>query len=144
MIRVIGVLLVAGLLLGACGSISASKALTAWVVQSGYLSTAKSLTNDAQRSANALKIASTSNVDLHTVCAVLDLETEQANSSLPTPDNQATSLLSRAYTNLGAGASECYGAAAYVAKRAKALHSLTSGVSYLAEASARIASASTP
>lgn len=144
MIRALGALLVGGLLLSACGSISAATALTTWVVQSSYLSSAKTLVTDAQHSADVLKSPTSSNADLHTVCGVLLFDTESANASLPTPDSRATTLLSKAYTNLGSGANECYGASTNVSARATALKSLASGVADLSEASARIASASTP
>jgi hypothetical protein len=118
--------------------------MTNWATQSGYVANAKTLTSDAKHAALALRDPSTSNASLHTVCAVLDLETEQANSALPTPDNQATTLLSKALNTLGAGAVECYGASTTVAKRTKALRSLSSGARYLAEASARVTTVATP
>lgn len=118
--------------------------MTSWVVQSGYLSNAKALVKDAQHSATALKNPSTSNVDLHTVCAVLDYDAESENASLPTPDTQSTNLLSKALNQLGAAANECYDASSSVSARAKALRTLVSGVGVLAEASSRIASASSP
>jgi len=135
---------VAGLLLSACGSISAASAMTSWVTQSGYIANNKQLERDAANAATALEDATSSSAELRTVCAVLDLESEQANSSLPTPDGQATNLLSRAYDTLGAAANECYGARANAASRAKALASLSRGVGGLAEASARITSVTTP
>lgn len=144
MIRAFAVLLIAGLLLGACGSIDASSAMATWVSQSGYRSTVKSIASDAQHAATALRAASTSSAELHTVCGVLLVDTESANASLPTPDDQVTNLLSTAYTDLGAGANECYGAAQNVASRARALTSLTRGDGALVEASARIASVATP
>jgi hypothetical protein len=118
--------------------------MTNWATQNGYVANTKTLTTDAKHAALALRDPSTSSASLHTVCAVLDLETEQENAALPTPDNQSTNLISKALDDLGAGAVECYGASSNVAKRAKALASLSSGVGYLAEASARVASASTP
>lgn len=144
MIRTLGVVLVAGVLLSACGSVSGSKAMTSWVAQSGYLSSSKIVFSDAQHAANALRKPSTSDAGLHTVCGVLLVDTESANASLPTPDNRASTLLSNAYTNLGAGANECYNASSSVTARAKAIASLVRGGSDLSEASARIASASTP
>jgi hypothetical protein len=141
--RALGALLVGGLLLGACGSITASSALTSWVVQSSYRSSAATLVSDARHSAEELKISTSSNADLHTVCGVLLMDTESANASLPAPDVRSTTLLSKAYTNLGEGANECYVASSDVDARAKALASLTSGLADLSEASARITSAST-
>jgi hypothetical protein len=143
-IRALGALLVGGLLLSACGSVSAASGLASWVVQSSYRSSAATLVGDARHSADVLKITNSSNADLHTVCGVLLFDTESANASLPTPDARSTTLLSKAYTNLGAGANECYVASSNVDARAKALQTLTSGLADLSEASARIASASTP
>jgi hypothetical protein len=113
-------------------------------VQSGYLSSVKILLKDAQHSANALRKPSTSNVDLHTVCGVLLVDTESANASLPTPDTKSTDLLNKAYTNLGAGANKCYDASTSVSARAGALRFLSVGLADLSEASARLTSASTP
>jgi hypothetical protein len=143
-IRALGALLVGSILLGACGSISAATALTSWVVQSSYPSSASTLVTDARHSANVLKSPTTSNADLHTVCGVLLVDTESANASLPTPDSRATTLLSKAYTDLGAGANECYVASSSVSARSRALRSLASGLAHLSEGSARIASASAP
>ena len=140
MIKVLGVLLIAGLVLSACGTVSLTTAVSKWVSQSSYVANNHTLLNDARHSANALRLASMTDLDLHTVCAVLDIETEEANSSLPTPDRQTTTLLSKAYDNLGAGANVCYDAAHSTAQRDRALRYLTLGVSQLSEASARIAS----
>jgi hypothetical protein len=139
-IRLLAALLLAGLLLSACGSISATKAMTKWVSESSYVSNNHTLLNDARHSDNALHDAAMTNLDLHTVCAVLYLETEEANAALPTPDHQTTTLLGKAYNNLGAGANVCYDAANNVTQRDRALAYLTKGVAQLSEASARITS----
>jgi hypothetical protein len=133
-------MLVAGILLSACGTVSVATAMSKWVSQSDYLANNHTILNDARHSASALRHAAMTALDLHTVCAVLYLETEQANSALPTPDHQTTTLLGRAYNNLGAGANVCYDAANITAKRARALRYLTLGVAELSEASARVAS----
>jgi uncharacterized protein YceK len=138
--KALGVLLIAGLLLSACGSVSVATAMSKWVSQSDYVANNHTILNDARHSANALRHAAMTDLDLHTVCAVLYLETEQANSALPTPDHQTTILLGQAYNNLGAGANVCYDAANSTAKRARALRYLTLGVAQLSEASARVAS----
>jgi len=110
-----------------------------WVSQSGYVTTAKAVLVDAEHSANDLRNAATSAAQLHTVCGVLLYEVQQANASLPTPDDQASNLLSAAYGDLGAGANECYHG-----QRVRALASLAKGAALLSEASARIATASLP
>lgn len=142
MIRRLAALAAAGLLLSACGSESVPTAVKSWVSQSAFHAAVSTLRGDAASAARELRDARATAVDLHTVCAVLDLESEQANASLPTPDDQSTELLSHAYDDLGAAAVKCYGAQSSAPKRAAALASLSDGVGYLAEASARIASLS--
>jgi hypothetical protein len=133
----LGALLVAGLMLSACGTVSSVSALRTWVDKSDFRSSMSTLSGDVRSSASALRNASMTASDLHTVCGVLLLDTEEANASLPTPDTQATNLLSSAYTNLGAGANECYDAASPT-QRARALLSLTKGYAELSEAKVRI------
>ena len=139
MIRRVVAVAVAGLLLSACGSVSASTAMVNWVSQSSFPSTAKAVLADASNAANALRIPSMSMAQLHTVCGVLLYEVSQANASLPTPDDQASTLLSTAYDDLGAGANQCYRG-----QRVDALASLAKGASSLSEASARITAVSLP
>jgi len=141
-IRRLAALLVAGVLFSACGTVSASSALRTWVHQSSFHSAVTSLRSDAVHSASVLRDSATTANQLHTVCAVLDFETLQANAALPTPDDQATSLLSKAYNNFGAGANECYHAGANARRRATAIASLEIAVGALSEATARVASAS--
>ena len=86
--------------------------MSKWVSQSNYVANNHTLLNDARHSANALRHDSTTTLIFTPVCAVMLLETEQANSALPTPDHQTTTILAKAYNNLGAGANVCYDAAA--------------------------------
>ncbi len=139
MIRRLLVVALAGLVLGACGTISTSTAMLNWVSQSGYHSTAAGILVDAEHAANALRQPAVTVPQLHTVCGVLLYELGQANASLPTPDDQASTLLSNAYDQLGAGANQCYRN-----ERVSALVSLARGAASLSEASARIASVSLP
>ncbi len=143
MTRAVGAALVAGLLLAACGSVNAATATANWVAQSGFLSSVKTLVGDAQHSATALRNTSMASSSRHTVCEVLFVDTQTANASLPTPDATSTALLSAAYTDLGRGASRCYGAT-NVAARDGALLQLSLGLAKLSEATARVASASLP
>jgi hypothetical protein len=143
-IKHLALLLAAGLLLAACGSVSASSAMISWATQSNFATNAKSLYVDTQHSARALRTPSISKADLHTVCGVLLLEAQAANSSLPTPDAQATKLLSGSYADLGAGANQCYRAESNLATRATAIASLAKGAALLAEATARVATTSLP
>ena len=141
MIRRLGALAVAGLVLSACGSLSAAKATANWVHESDYAKNNATLVHDVQRAAAALADHSSTDNQLHTVCGVLYTDTEAANASLPTPDAQSTKLLSRAYTEIGDGGNECYDAATSASQRAKALASLAAGLASLSEAAARLATA---
>jgi hypothetical protein len=142
-IRLLVVLLAAGLLLSACGSQSMSAAMKSWARQGttyNYVTTNNQLITDATHSAKALRTKGETNDQLHLVCGVLDYDTDNANSFLPAPDKVASALLNKAYGNLGAGATTCYVAGTSAAKRARALSYLSLGVGQLNEAYARIRS----
>ena len=138
--RALGAVLVVGssLALSACGSVSASTALSTWAANSNLSSNSAQLVRDARHALSALGDARSTAAQLHTVCAVLDLETLQANAALPTPDAQTTSLLSAAYTDLGDGANVCYQAAHSSSKRRRAIAYLRRAGAELAEAQARV------
>ena len=138
MSRRLAALVVAGLVLAGCGSVSLASAMQTWVTQSGFSTTGSSIVADVRHSATALDNKSMTSSDLHTVCGVLEFELEEANASLPTPDNQATELLSRAYGQFGVGASECYHAASSASLRERALAARAKGMGTLSEAVARV------
>ena len=131
-------LVAASLTLSACGSVSASTALQNWTRGANLTHNVAQLSLDARHVLSALGDASATAAQLHTVCAVLDLETLQANSALPTPDTQTTTLLSLAYTDLGDGANLCYVAARSSAKRAAAARYLHRAGAEFSEARARL------
>ncbi|HUY43135.1 MAG TPA: hypothetical protein VMU98_05165 [Acidimicrobiales bacterium] len=144
MTRRLALVALAGVLLAACGSIKLSTAMVSWAHDTGFLSTAKSLSVDAAHAASALRSPSSGVNELHTVCGVLLLKVQMAQTNLPTPDDQATTSLDHAYGDLGAAANECYRADRNVSKRAGALGYLARGVARLSEGSARVATASLP
>jgi hypothetical protein len=135
-IRRIGVLVAAGLLLSACGSTSATNALRQWSRQSAFTSALATVRGDARRAVGELRAPSSSPSVLHTVCAVLAFDVEQAQASLPTPDSQTTNLLSRAYSRFLIGANQCYQAS--TPSRSLAVASLEQAGATLAEAAARV------
>jgi hypothetical protein len=141
-IRRVATLLAAGLLLCACGSVSASTAMKGWVKQSGFSANVRSLYQDVKNSAKDLHDESLSSNDLHTFCNVLFVDDGSMQSSLPTPDRQATNLLNAAYRDLATAAVKCYSAIAVPGDRAKALADLGSGAALLSEARARVSAAS--
>jgi len=137
-IRRLGLVVLASLVLAACGTVSASTALSRWSKNGDLPSVVSSLSLDARHALTVLTRAHSTALQLHTVCAVLDLETVQANAALPTPDTQTTNLLSAAYTDLGSGANECYGSENSASKRDKAISYLHRAGAELAEARARV------
>ena len=144
MIRRVIAFLCVGVVLAACGTISPATAMNSWVTQSNFHENVKTVLGDAQHSASALSNPSTNANDLHTVCAVLLFDDQSLNASLPTPDSQASSLLAKAYGDIGAGANECYKVQASQSGRAKALASIRRGVGLLSEGTARVASQAQP
>lgn len=139
-LRSVALLALCVVFLGAWGSQTEKAAMKSWVSESAYVANNKTLINDAKHSATALRSKSAPTSELHTVCAVMLVESEEANSALPTPDHLASSLLAKAYGNLGAGANVCYKAGSNSKQRTRAINDLSLGVSQLAEASARIKS----
>jgi len=131
-------LLVAGLLLSACGTTNPTAAMQKWLSQSAYRTNLPTISADVRRAAAELRAPGATSADLHTICAVLFTDAQQANSSLPTPDDQATALLATAYDDIGAGANKCYAAHASVRARASALSWLSKGMAALSEGTARV------
>ena len=141
MIRPLVVLALAGVLLAGCGTVTSTQATASWLHQSDYYANVKVLAADAHKSANALRNAATSSVDLHTLCGVLFNDAGNMEQSLPTPDDQATKLLDRATSLFAHAASTCYSANANALDRASALTLLGEGAASLAEATARLRTA---
>jgi hypothetical protein len=137
-IRRVAALLVAGVLLCACGTISASTAMTSWEKNSSFHANAHTLYEDVKHSAKDLANLTLSTNDLHTFCQVLYSDDGSMQSSLPTPDEQATKLLNSAYKDFAAGSYECYSAKTIPGDRARALSTFSQGAALLSEATARI------
>jgi hypothetical protein len=127
------VLALAAVLLASCATQTLGSALTKWMTQSSFSVNTSALRLDAAHAAKALRNPTTSAASLHTVCGVLDFDTEAANAALPTPDAQLNATLAQAYNALGDGASLCYHAAASRTTRAAAVNYLIRGVGGLAE-----------
>lgn len=138
MIKRLGLLLVTGIVLAGCGTVSLSDAMDKWVTESNFNHTQQGILSDASHAAESLRATSSTPLFLHTVCGVLLLDTEQANASLPTPDNTTTRLLSTAYDDFGAGANLCYRAGNVSTKRQAALSELEKAAGFYAEAKARM------
>jgi hypothetical protein len=140
-IRRVAALLAAGVVFCACGSVSPGAAMSGWVKQSGFTANARSLFSDVKNSAKDLRNVSLTSNDLHTFCNVLYVDDGSMQSSLPTPDRQATRLLDTSYRDFATAAAECYSAISVPGDRAKALATLSSGAAIFSEARARVATA---
>jgi hypothetical protein len=143
-IRRVAVLLIAGLLLCACGTVSEAKAMTGWVAHSSFKANATSLFSDVKTSAKDLRNVHLSSNDFHTVCQVLFSDDGAMQAALPTPDAQATKLLNKAYQEFAMAAHQCYNAQSSSVARSKALVGLASGAAAFSEARARVETASLP
>jgi hypothetical protein len=135
--RLLVALLVAGVLLSACGTTSPSNAMKKWISQSAYRANLSTITGDVRKAAKELHKSDATSNDLHTICAVVILDANQANASLPTPDSQATALLAKAYDDIGAGGNKCY-VAVSAGARTSALTWLSRGMAALSEGTARV------
>ena len=125
------------LLLAGCGSVSTTVAVSQWRTQAHFDANTTTLVHDVRRAADLLKDPASTVGTRRTVCAILLLDAQAANSALPTPDDQATTLLGHAYDDFGAGANRCYAARA-AGYESLALASLRSGMASLAEGRARL------
>jgi hypothetical protein len=133
--------IVASVALAGCGTISASQALHNWATQADFLKNTTTLLGDAHQVAGQLSDAKASPAALRTVCDVLNMDAQAANSALPTPDAQSTSLLANAYNLLGDASSVCYKSGGLPAQRVRALGYLARGVGVLLEGRARVQAA---
>jgi hypothetical protein len=141
-IRRAAVLLLAGLFLCACGTITEAKAMSGWVSHSSFKVNARTLFSDVKSSAKDLHNMTLSSNDFHTVCQVLYSDDGAMQAALPTPDAQATKLLNRAYQEFATAAHQCYNAQSSAVARAQALATLAKGAAVFSEATARVATAS--
>lgn len=95
------------LVLGACSDqTTTAQRVTSWVGSSGLDADIAQIRTDASNVAKIEKVGSPGAI--RTNCAVLDLDTENANQNLPSPDQQLTTDLSDAYTAEIQAAQDCY------------------------------------
>lgn len=95
-------------MLSSCGTESKTTAqrVSSWVTSSGLDADIAQVRTDA---ANVAKVESIGNPGaIRTNCAVLDLDTENANQNLPSPDQQLTTELSDAYAAEIQAAQDCF------------------------------------
>jgi len=96
-----------GFVLGSCSDQSTTaQRVTSWVGSSGLDADIAQIRTDASNVARIEKVGSPGAI--RTNCAVLDLDTENANQNLPSPDQQLTTDLSDAYGAEIQAAQDCY------------------------------------
>jgi hypothetical protein len=101
------VVVASGLALGACSEQSTTaQRVTSWVSSTALDADIAQIRTDAANVAKVEKIGSPAAI--RTNCAVLDLDTENANQNLPSPDQGLTSDLTDAYTAEIQAAQDCY------------------------------------
>ncbi len=115
---------------------SADQQMRSWVNGTNLGATIGTLVGDVQHAASQLH-GGGSAAALHTVCGVLLVDTEQANSNLPTPDQSLTTLLSNAYETLGEAGHDCYDAVGNPAKSQAFDAAKAKGLLLLSEAQSR-------
>jgi hypothetical protein len=96
-----------GLVLGACSTQSTTaQRVTAWVGSTGLDADVAQIRTDAANVAKVEKVGSPGAI--RTNCAVLDLDTENANQNLPSPDQAFTTDLTDAYVAEIQAAQDCF------------------------------------
>jgi len=111
-----------------------------WVNQTGFGPVVGTLENDARSATQVLASGAGVNA-AHTVCAVLLLDAENANNNLPTPNQNTSMLLSKAYGDLGAAATSCYRAPKSTSAQRAFLKNRNRGLAFLVEGQATIEAA---
>jgi len=108
----LAVVLAAGLLAACAGpdeTGSPAHRMAAWVQGTGLGATIATLDADAARVTTVVDEHHGTGA-IHADCGVLYTDTEAANTQLPSPDVQLTTLLSDAYTEMGKAANNCFAA----------------------------------
>jgi hypothetical protein len=108
-ITLLAALLTAGALAASCSSAgdAGGTSLSSFASSTGIGGTLPMLERLLATAATTLAKPGTTANEAHTVCGVLYLSVEQANSDLPAPDATVSHLLAAAYSELGAAADAC-------------------------------------
>jgi len=138
--RLVALLALVALLLGGCAgqdqSGSSETQTSTWVHGTNFSDTLGGLRSDAHKAA-AVFVPGVTPDQAHTICGVMLVDTERANSSLPTPDPTLTSLLSAGYEALAAAAHHCYRAVGDPVEERAFHRSRTQALALLSEAQLR-------
>ena len=107
MIRRLGLVIAAGLLLASCGTISPQEATKKWADTTNLPAAFHNLKDDLDRTVLYLGRTERDAVELRTLCRVLSLDLHKMNDSLPSPDAQGNELLADGLDTLSQGTALC-------------------------------------
>lgn len=133
-------LVVAGALGASCSAAgdAGSTSLSSFAASTGIGGTIPMLEKLLTRAATMLDDPTTTPNQAHTVCGVLYLATEQANSDLPAPDATVSHLLAAAYSEVGAASDACDKAVGNSAELATFRAHRSAAIGLLTEASSAL------
>lgn len=107
MIRRLGLVVLTGILLAGCGTISPREATKKWSDTTNFPGAFHNLKDDLDRTVTYLGQSTRDTVEMRTLCRVLSLDLHKMNDSLPSPDTQGNTLLSTGLDTLSQGTALC-------------------------------------
>jgi hypothetical protein len=108
--RRVAALVLAGVTLAGCGSISPTDATRQWVTKTGFTAAFRNLHDDLDRTVTYLRRGERDTRELRTLCRIVSLDLHKLNDTLPSPDAQANDLLANGLDRLSRGTARCSGA----------------------------------
>jgi hypothetical protein len=106
-IRRVAVVVLAGVMLAGCGTISPQAATKKWIETTNFGAAFVNLNDDLDRTVTYLHRSQRDTLELRTLCRVLSLDLHKMNDSLPSPDAQGNSLLAKGLDTLSQGTALC-------------------------------------
>ena len=138
----VAALVLAGSVATACGQDelgSPNQQMSTWVRGTAFTDVVGTLRSDVDKAASLLA-SNPAAAQVHTVCGVLLVEVQAANSGLPSPDKTTTPLLSSAYHSLQDAATYCYDAVGNPTSASKFSGARSAGLARLSEAQLEVES----
>ena len=105
--RRIGSLILAGIFLAGCGTVSPQVATRRWISTTSFTAAFQNLHDDLDRTVSYLRRPRRDTLELRTLCRVVSLDLHKLNDTLPSPDAQANELLAEGLDRLSRGTALC-------------------------------------